>query len=457
MNYKLEDTIVSLSSVYGKSAIAVVRMSGKEAINILKQTAYSKDGKKIETFENRKTYYVTIKDKESAVDMLLVVVTHAPNTYTGQDMVELYPHGSVAVIERLINLMIRLGARAASNGEYTYRAYINGKIDMSEALAIHDLIESDNYRKAEASLYKMEGRLSKEVSEIKEALINTLIRIEGELDFPEDETVEFSYSELEKSFLLLKEKTEHILSVSNVVEKIMQGVRVAIIGKVNAGKSSIFNMIVGSEHAIVSDMAGTTRDSIRQCVYIEGTPYYITDTAGFNKNPENKVEQIGIERTIKNANEADVILAVFDGSENVTEDDKSVLDYLKNIKKHLIYILNKSDLGIKTDYGFEKYIKLSAKTGEGKKELISELQNIIKKEDIDIFTKETYINAEEKRYLSESLALIIKCIDETNAHSPLDIIAEETRILTSKINNIITPLETTDVINEIFSRFCIGK
>ena len=461
MNYSLDDTIVALSTPYGKSAIAVIRISGKNALNIaydISEPVKSKNN--INNFKSHKAYHVDIKDDNTIIDNILMLVMKSPNTYTTEDTVELYIHGSIPIIERTINLIIKKGARLASKGEFTYRAYINGKIDISEAMAIHDLISSNNYLEAEASVYKMKGRLKTEVDAIKEALTDTLIRIEGELDFPEDETIEFSYDDIHKSFINLKDKINYIINASNVVKKFINGIHIAIIGKTNVGKSSIFNMLLGMDRSIVSDIAGTTRDSLHECIYIDGIPYYLMDTAGFHNETENEIEQMGIERAIKCSNEADIIIAVFDYNKKFSTDDIAIIEFLKTIEnKKIIFVLNKSDLEKTIDYDFEnkKTILLSAKNKFGKDELIKSIKSIIEKDDIELLKKETYINIQEQSYLEKSIEALDNCLIKISDKESLDIIAEEARTITNLINNISHPTTADDIIDEIFSKFCIGK
>ncbi len=461
MNYSLDDTIVALSTPYGKSAIAVIRISGKNALNIAYDISESvKSKNNINNFKSHKTYHVDIKDDNTIIDNILMLIMKSPNTYTTEDTVELYIHGSIPIIERVINLIIKKGARLASKGEFTYRAYINGKIDISEAMAIHDLISSNNYLEAEASVYKMKGRLKTEVDAIKEALTDTLIRIEGELDFPEDETIEFSYDDIYKSFINLKDKINYIINASNVVKKFINGIHIAIIGKTNVGKSSIFNMLLGMDRSIVSNIAGTTRDSLHECIYIDGIPYYLMDTAGFHNETENEIEQMGIERAIKCSNEADIIIAVFDYNKKFSADDIAIIEFLKIIKnKKIIFVLNKSDLEKTIDYYFEnkKTILLSAKNKLGKDELIQSIKSIIEKDDIELLKKETYINIQEQRYLEQSIEALDNCLVKISDKENLDIIAEEARTITRLINNISHPTTADDIIDEIFSKFCIGK
>lgn len=461
--YNINDTIVALATPFFKSALAVIRMSGKNAFNIASSICYNaKTEKKIKSFEHRKSYYVIVKDENGAlVDELVILTTLSPNTFTAEDTIEFISHGSPVVIETLIGLIIRNGARLAKNGEFTYRAYINGRISISEAEAIHDLIESDNRFMAEASIYKMRGRLTHEIDSLKDKLKYTIMLVEGEIDFPEDETVIFSYGELIENLKLIKKDIENILFNSHKVQKLMHGIKVAILGRVNAGKSSVFNMILDKDRAIVSSLEGTTRDFLTESIYIDNIPFYIMDTAGFHDEASDEVEIEGIERAKKCALESDIILAVFDSGEKTSKDDIALIDFLSNIKdKEIIYVLNKNDRAFKFEGVLDDSrvkVSLSAKTNEGKLLLINAMKSLIKKEDIDIFNKDVYVNIRERGCLEAALKQIDLCIEKSNDKYTLDHIAEEIRSLNDILGKVSGRLEADDIINEIFSKFCIGK
>lgn len=461
--YDIKDTIVALATPFSKSALAIVRLSGSKSFDIASKICFNaKTENIIKKFEHRKSYYVVIKDGDNIpIDELVILISVSPNTFTAEDTVEFISHGSVVVIETLIKLILRHGARLASRGEFTYRAYINGRIGISEAEAIHDLIESDNRLMAEASVYKMRGRLTREIDGLREKLKNALILLEGEIDFPEDETLTFSYISLIESLTIIKDDIKNILHNSKKVQNIMRGIKVAILGRINAGKSSVFNMILEKDRAIVSSVAGTTRDFLTESLYIDNIPFYIIDTAGFHHDTDNDIELEGIERAKKCAFESDVILAVFDGASKVTEDDISLISFLREMKnKKIIYVLNKSDMTFNLDYSFDEFafvVSLSAKTEYGKYSLFDALKSAVKDEDMDIFSKESYVNTRERGYLEEGLYQVDICIDKCREEYTLDHIAEEMRILNNVLGNVSGKIEAQDVINEIFSNFCIGK
>ena len=461
--YDIKDTIAALATPYSKSALAIIRMSGSKSLEIASKICFyaNDENKNIKNFEHRKSYYALIKDENNTpIDELIVLSTLSPNTFTSEDTIEFISHGSIVVIDSLMNLLIRNGARSANRGEFTYRAYINGRIGISEAEAIHDLIDSNNKLMAEASIYKMRGRLTREIDKLRENIKNSLMLVYGELDFPEDDTESFSYDKLIEMFIQIKNDIENILSNSKRVENLINGIKVAILGKVNAGKSSIFNMILGNERAIVSNIAGTTRDFLSENIYIENIPFYIMDTAGFHKEADNDIELEGIERAKKCADEADIVLAVFDSSIDADEDNINLIKLLNTLNnKNIIFILNKSDEEKKFNYKIESsnIINISTKTGEGKNTLIQTLKNYVTDSDIDIFNKESYVNNREKGYLKRGLEQIDICIEKSKASFSLDEIAEEMNILNNILGNVSGKIDAEEVINEIFANFCIGK
>ncbi|WP_300716529.1 tRNA uridine-5-carboxymethylaminomethyl(34) synthesis GTPase MnmE [uncultured Brachyspira sp.] len=461
--YDIKDTIAALATAYSKSALAVIRMSGSKALQIASKICFyaNNENKNIENFEHRKSYYALIKDENNIpIDELIVLSTLAPNTFTSEDTIEFISHGSIIVIDSLMKLIIKNGARSANKGEFTYRAYINGRIGISEAEAIHDLIDSSNKLMAEASIYKMRGRLTREIDKLRENIKNSLMIVYGELDFPEDDTESFSYNKLIEIFIQIKNDIENILSNSKRVESLINGIKVAILGKVNAGKSSIFNMILENERAIVSNIAGTTRDFLSESIYIENIPFYFMDTAGFHKKADNDIELEGIERAKKCAYESDIILAVFDNSCNANDDDINLIEFLNTLNnKNIIYIINKNDEDKKFNYKIESgnIISISTKTKEGRETLMQALKNHTSDSDIYIFNKESYVNNREKSFLEMGLKQIDICIEKSISSFSLDEIAEEMNILNNIIGNVSGKIDAEEVINEIFANFCIGK
>ena len=460
--YDIKDTIVTLSTPYAKSALAVIRMSGKNALEIASKISFyaNNESKAITKFEHRKSYYALIKDENNnPIDELIILTTLSPNTFTTEDTVEFISHGSLVVIDELLKLLVRQGARLSNRGEFTYRSYINGRIGISEAEAIHDLIESNNTLMAKASIYKMRGKLTREIDKLRESIKNALILVYGELDFPEDETEDFSYDSLLENFYNIEQNINNILNNSKRVENLINGIKVSIIGRVNAGKSSLFNMILNKERAIVSNIEGTTRDFLSENIYVDGIPFYIMDTAGFHKEANDEIEKEGIERAKKCAYDSHIVLAVFDGSKELDDDDKNLINFLESLEKQTIYyIINKNDEKRKFNYTFKNNsINISTKTEEGKDKLLEALKDYIQKSDIDLFNKESYVNNRERNYLEQSLNQLSVCIEKAKENYSLDEVAEEMNILNNILANVSGKVDAEEVINEIFTNFCIGK
>lgn len=459
--YDIKDTIVALATPYAKSALAVIRMSGNNALSIASKVSFyaNSENKNIIKFEHRKSYYALIKDENNnPIDELIILTTLSPNSFTTEDTVEFISHGSIVVIDELLKLLVRQGARLANKGEFTYRSYINGRIGISEAEAIHDLIDSNNNLMAKASIYKMRGKLTREIDKLRDSIKSALILVYGELDFPEDETEYFSYDSLIENFYNIEKNIHHILNSSKRVENLINGIKVSIIGRVNAGKSSIFNMILGKERAIVSNIEGTTRDFLSENIYIDGIPFYIMDTAGFHKEANDDIEKEGIERAKKCADEAHIIIAIFDGSREIDDNDKNLIDFLESLEdKTIHYIINKSDEKQKFNYRFNKTINISTKTEEGKDKLLEALKNYIQFSDIDLFNKESYVNNRERDYLKKALSQLSICIEKAKQNYSLDEVAEEMNILNNILANVSGKVDAEEVIDEIFTNFCIGK
>lgn len=459
--YNINDTIVALATPLAKSAIAVIRLSGKDAFNIASSICYSViTDKQIKKFEHRKSYFVNVKDKErNIIDELVILINKSPNSFTTEDTVEFYCHGSLVVIENLMNLIVSRGARLANRGEFTYRAYMGGRIGISEAEAIADLIDSENTYQAKASIYKMKGRFGHEIEALREAVLDTLTLVYGEIDFPEDETENFSYEALNNKLMIIRENIKNILSSSKTVKKLMDGIKVAILGKVNAGKSSIFNMLLDKNRAIVSNIAGTTRDSIHELIYINSVPFYIMDTAGLNSNSSDSIEHIGIEKSFECGVYANVILAVFDCSSEYSKEDEELKKFLETQKdKTIIYILNKIDLEKKLNTSsITDYIEISTKNLKGKDKLIEKLSNIFTQADREVFNNESYVNLREKTFLENSIEIIDSILEKTSSNYSLDQIAEDINLLNNTLGFVSGKIESDDVINTIFSKFCIGK
>jgi tRNA modification GTPase TrmE len=445
-----KDTIVANATPLIPSAISIVRISGDKALEI---------GKKIfslpEKITPRKVYFGKIfNHKGEVIDEGLFVYFQKPKSFTGEDLVEIYPHGSVPVVKSILEACFMYGARLARPGEFTERAFLNGKIDLLQAEAIADLINAKSERAAKIAVSILEGKLSKQINTLREKLINLISLIEAEINFPEDvEEIDSSLiiSQLEE----VKSQIEKLLASYKKGNLIKEGIKFAIVGRPNVGKSSLFNALVGYERAIVSEIQGTTRDFIEESLKIKDIPIILLDTAGL-RDTEDKIEKIGIEKAQEKINEADIILFVIDASSGFTEEDRKIYDKIKD-KPHII-VVNKSDLNNKPIDFFEKYdniVYTSIINNQGIKELeekiITSLGIIEKEDDLFINLRQSTLLKQAKEKIEEIENHINYLI---NNKEILMIYIQETL---NYLDEVVGAISTEDVLDNIFSKFCIGK
>ncbi|MDM7273042.1 tRNA uridine-5-carboxymethylaminomethyl(34) synthesis GTPase MnmE [Sulfurihydrogenibium azorense] len=445
-----KDTIVANATPLIPSAVGIVRISGEDALKI---------GKQIFTLpqeiQERKAYFGKILDLDGSVlDEGLFIYFKAPKSFTGEDVVEIYPHGSVPVIKKIIENVITLGGRLANPGEFTYRAFLNGKIDLTQAEAIADLISAKTEKASKAAVRLLEGKLSEKINSLRETLLNLISLIEAEINFPED-VEEIDSQLIVENLLKVKKSIDKLVESYKKGSLIKEGIKLAIVGRPNVGKSSLFNAMVGYERSIVSSYQGTTRDFIEETLKIKDIPIILLDTAGIRETAEY-VEKLGIERSKQKIEEADIILFVIDGSQGFTDEDKKIYDEIKN-KIHII-VINKADLITKPLDIFEKsdnIIYTSSVTFQGIKDLeekIIEILGITETED------EIIINLRHYTLLKQAIEKIEKVIEN------IDFLIENKEILMLDLQEVLNYLEeivgyitTEDVLGNIFSKFCIGK
>ncbi|MBK3333353.1 tRNA uridine-5-carboxymethylaminomethyl(34) synthesis GTPase MnmE [Persephonella atlantica] len=446
-----KDTIVANATPLIPSAVGIVRISGEKALQI---------GKKLftlpEKVEERKAYYGKIKDRKGEIiDEGLLLFFKAPRSFTGEDVVEIYPHGSVPVIKKILQEAIYFGARFAQPGEFTKRAFLNGKIDLTQAEAIAELIEAKTERATKAAVNLLEGKLSKKVNQLREELMHLISLIEAEINFPED-VEEIDEETLKMSLKSVLKKIEELLKTYRKGEIIREGIKLAIVGRPNVGKSSLFNAFVGYERAIVSEFEGTTRDFLEESLSINGIPVKLLDTAGIRET-ENKVEKIGIEKALQKIEEADVVLFVFDLSSGITEEDMQIYEKIKN--KNPIIVGNKLDLVLDKNnekYYFNDVIPVSSKTLQNFDQLeekILQKLNLLEEADTDI-----YINLRHYELLKKAKEVIERVLkDFEYLLSNKEILMLEISEAERALEEITGEITTEDILGNIFSKFCIGK
>ncbi|TCK06201.1 tRNA uridine-5-carboxymethylaminomethyl(34) synthesis GTPase MnmE [Phorcysia thermohydrogeniphila] len=461
-DYLCEDTIAAIGTPIGRGAIGIVRISGKDSLRILQEMFRTKSGERKEHFDSRKMYYGVVVDSSGEpIDEVLTVYMRAPKTFTGEDIVEIHSHGGIVVVRKILREVLRRGARLAEPGEFTMRAFIHGKIDLVQAEAINELINATSEVSAKVALKHLEGELSKKIKLLRDKLLEAKAYIEAAVDFPEEEVEIIESGEVKRRIQEVLNGIEKLLSTYRDGRIIKEGIKVAIVGRPNVGKSSLLNAILQEERAIVTEVPGTTRDIIEETVTLEGVPIRLIDTAGIRESSD-VVERIGIERSLRSIERADVILFVIDGSCGFTEEDLKVSEMLRG-KENVILVLNKKDLGLKVKCGEVsdwRCVEISAKSGEGIKELATEIVNMVLLDPETVLKgDDVLITSERHRELLEkardSLIKVVNSI-EAGFESP-EFLSMDIDAALNALGEIVGQVTTEDMLDIIFSRFCIGK
>ncbi len=460
----MEETIAAISTAPGTAGIGIIRMSGKDVFSILEKIFKPIKEEPIDKIKGYTIKYGKIFNPETneIVDEVLVSYFKEPKSYTQENMCEINSHGGTIVVRKILELCLKNGAQIAEPGEFTKRAFLNGRIDLAKAEAVINLINAKSEKETKASINQLEGNLSLEIKRIKKMILSLLADIEASIDYPEyDEAEDVSNNKALTKLDEIQKELEKLNKSFETGKIIKDGIKVAIIGKPNSGKSSLLNAILKEDRAIVTDIEGTTRDTIEEFVTIDGIPFKFVDTAGIRK-ADNKVEEIGIEKSKKVAKESDLIIAMFDNSKKLTKEDEEILDFIKD--KTAIIILNKIDLKEKV---LEKEEKI---TNSGKDVIkISLLSNC----DLSGFYKELNMLFELNKINPDNEIIITemrhkKLIEDAISHTenakktildniPIDIISINIKEIIEDLSKITGENVTEDVINEIFSKFCLGK
>ena len=461
INMFKSDTIAAISTSMSNSGIGIVRMSGEKSLEIIKNIFKPvKAGKEISKVKTHTVHYGNIVDGTRVIDEVLVIIMRAPNTYTREDVVEIDCHGGVLVTKKILELLIRNGARCAEPGEFTKRAFLNGRIDLSQAEAVSDLISAKNNLALDASISQLKGNISTKIKDIRGKIIHNIAFIEAALDDPEHIDIDGYGEKLKEDVSEILEELNRLLSTSDNGKIISEGIKTVILGKPNAGKSSLMNTLLGVDRAIVTEIAGTTRDTLEESMNLSELHLNIVDTAGIRKT-DDVVEKIGVERAKKMASEADLVIYVVDASVPMDENDKEIISLISDKKS--IVLLNKTDLEcIVTEEEIRKLINdepilISAKDNIG----IDKLESRIKKMFYDgmiSFNDEIYItNLRHKEAIInaiESLNMVLRSIED---NMPEDFYSIDLMNSYEVLGSIIGESVEDDLVNEIFSKFCMGK
>lgn len=468
-----KDTIAAVATALSESGIGIIRVSGPDAVVLADHIFRSKNGKKkLQYVKTHTIHYGTIVDpkNEEILDEVLVSVMLAPKTYTGENTVEINCHGGIFIMQRILEEIIKAGARCAEPGEFTKRAFLNGRLDLSEAEAVMDVIRAKSDTALHASVRQLKGSVSEKIKEIRKKVLYEIAFIESALDDPEHISLDEYPEHLSAVIAELTAEVSHLLSTADSGRMIKDGIRTVIVGKPNAGKSSLLNYLLGEEKAIVTEIAGTTRDALEETVRIKGITLCVTDTAGI-RSTEDVVEQIGVERAKKYASDADLILYVVDSSAPLDENDREIMQLIS--KKKCIVLLNKSDLetvvteeilknelfknGFSGDTDTFCIIKTSVRDEEGTEQLEERIRELCFQGKLSTDDEVYITNIRHKKLLEntlDSLLLVKKSLED---QMPEDFYSIDLMNAYTSLGYIVGEEVGDDLVEEIFSKFCMGK
>lgn len=436
-------------------------MSGEKCFEILDKIFVPKNKQKIEDIKGYKIKYGKIVDNGQIVDEVLVSYFKTPKSYTTENMCEINSHGGNFIVRKILELCLKNGADLAEPGEFTKRAFLNGRIDLLQAESVIDVINAKSEREAKTGIKQLEGFLSKEISDIKKDIMDVMVNIEVAIDYPEYDVDDVTINQITEMLGKIEGKLLKLEKSFDNGKIIKEGIKTAIIGKPNVGKSSLLNAILKEDRAIVTEYEGTTRDTIEEFVNINGIPLKLVDTAGI-RNAKDEVEKIGINKSRDIANEADLVIAIFDSTKELTKEDLEILNIAKNKKS--IIILNKIDLETKIDENNEKIkqtsdniIKISALNNIGIEKLYEKISELFNLNEINLDNESIITNIRHKNLISKSIKDVKKTKETIDNKMPLDIIAIFIKDILSDLSNITGEEVSEDIINEIFSKFCLGK
>ncbi|MEK6646014.1 MAG: tRNA uridine-5-carboxymethylaminomethyl(34) synthesis GTPase MnmE [Candidatus Firestonebacteria bacterium] len=460
------DTICAISTPIGEGGIGIVRISGENSLSIaqnifLKKGAFKIDAFNLPTFTTHYGHIINPVTKQ-IIDEVILTVMKAPHTYTREDIVEINCHGGVIPLKLTLELAMKYGARLAAPGEFTKRAFLNGRIDLSQAEAVIDVIRAKTDISLNASITQLTGKLKNEVETLRSNLIDMCAQIEAEIDFPEEEIENLGIAEFEKNIKNILEKICRLLNSFQSGKLLREGIKIAIIGKPNVGKSSLLNIFLNEERAIVTEIPGTTRDTIEEFLNIEGIPVKLIDTAGIRKT-ENIIEKIGVDKSYTSLSQADLIFLMLDSSADLTNEDEHILE--KVLGKKVLILLNKIDLPKKINieklkekaHKITKILEVSAKYGIGIDLLKKEVLSIVMSGEV-INTGEILItNIRHKEVLEKSKNSLLHAYNSFKKNMSPEFIALDIRASLNQLGEITGSVTTEDILNRIFDQFCIGK
>ena len=457
----IDDTIAAIATAPGEGGIGIIRISGEKSLQVAQSIFKSKSGKMIKDYNARTLIYGTVVDNEKVIDEVLVAYMKGPNSYTAEDVIEINCHGGFISVKKILELILSKGVRLAEAGEFTKRAFFNGRIDLSQAEAIIDVIKSKTDMAHEVAQSQLEGSLAKKIKDLRMNVTEVLAHLEVSIDFAEEDVEEITYQTLEEKALELRNEIKKLYDTAESGKILRDGLKTVIVGKPNVGKSSLLNSILGENRAIVTDIAGTTRDVIEEFVNIKGIPLKIVDTAGIRET-EDVVEKIGVEKSRESFSTADLVIMVLDASRKLSEEDMEILESLKN--KKTIVLLNKMDLEpqielekIEEFVNSEDIIKISALKHQGIEELQDKIEAMVYHGSVKNSSNLMITNSRHKDALFKAYESINDAISAIEQRMPYDFIEVDFKNIWDYLGYINGDTVREDLLDTIFANFCIGK
>lgn len=448
----MDDTICAISTALGVGAISIIRVSGSEAIS---KVANLFDGKNLNEVKSHTIHYGHIISNGEIIDEVLVTILKAPKTYTKEDIVEINSHGGISTTKKILEILIENGIRLAEPGEFTKRAFLNGRLDLTEAEAVNSLIKSRTDLERKLALNTLSGKVSKKINKVREIIVELLANIEVNIDFPEyEDALEITLENLPPKLNEIKKELENLLEEGKIGKIIENGIKVAIVGRPNVGKSSILNALLKENKAIVTDIAGTTRDIVEGEVELKGIALKFIDTAGIRKT-KDIVEKIGVDKSLEMIDESDLVIHVLNNNEVLTEEDKEIMEKIKD-KTHITFI-NKSDLPTKLKIEKKDVVKGNTMDLNGLDELKNKIVELFDLERINNSNLEIVSSVREIGLLKEALNNINQALNNVSSKLPVDMIAIDIKKAWDLLGEITGESYQDELLDILFSKFCLGK
>ena len=448
----MNDTICAISTALGVGAISIIRVSGEEAIN---KVANLFDGKNLNEVKSHTIHYGHIINNGEVIDEVLVTVLKAPKTYTKEDIVEINSHGGISTTKKILEILIANGIRLAEPGEFTKRAFLNGRLDLTEAEAVNSLIKSRTDLERKLALNTLSGKVSKKINNVREIIVELLANIEVNIDFPEyEDALEITLENLPPKLKEIKKELESLIEEGKIGKIVENGIKVAIVGRPNVGKSSILNALLNKNKAIVTDIAGTTRDIVEGEVELKGIALKFIDTAGIRKT-KDVVEKIGVDKSLEVIDESDLVIHVLNNNEALTEEDQEIMEKIKD-KTHITFI-NKSDLPTKLKIAKDDIVKGNTVDLNGLDKLKDKIGELFDLERINNSNLEVVSSAREIGLLNEALNSIGQALNNVSSKLPVDMIAIDIKKAWDLLGEITGESYQDELLDTLFSKFCLGK